>query len=193
VSACAPLSRNFATREPSRAPGIDGPFVRLLRDPDAGSTDPSEGGSKLDDGGGGNDGSSSDGSTTLDASSAAPPGWSSLLPIARGGQSMAWDGKYQRIALFGGSNIQNEVMGDTWSWDGARWRESYVTGPSKRRGAPMIYDEDKKVLVLFGGQSTTAYFSDTWQLDGATWTEKKPAGSVPAPRGDAAIAYDSVR
>lgn len=56
----------------------------------------------------------------------------------------------------------------------------------------MAYDAARGVVVLFGGSTLTSPFlsNETWTWDGRSWTQQHPALS-PAPRQDAAMAYDA--
>jgi hypothetical protein len=109
---------------------------------------------------------------------------------------MTYDAATKTVVLFGGVDSNNDVFGDTWTWDGlARtWTHQFpASSPSPRR-APIAYDDATKTVVLFGGdvQNLGIEYNDTWVWDGTTWTKQLPA-SVPAPRTDAAIAYDASR
>jgi N-acetylneuraminic acid mutarotase len=60
-------------------------------------------------------------------------------------------------------------LADTWTWNGAGWKELNVSGPSPRAGAGMAPLGGK--LVLFGGMDGSEnVLSDTWTWDGSTWT-----------------------
>ncbi len=80
-------------------------------------------------------------------------------------------------------------LGDTWTGDGASWRQHKVAGPAPRYFAALAYDAARHDYVLFGGQTPQGTSDETWTFDGATWiritTEHKPP-----PRCDAAMAYD---
>lgn len=67
---------------------------------------------------------------------------------------------------------------------------SPVTPPG-RAGASVTYDQSHGTLVVFGGTGTRA-LDDTWTWDGKGWIQRHPATS-PAPRHDAAMAYDAAR
>jgi hypothetical protein len=92
------------------------------------------------------------------------------------------------LVLFGGGNgtFGESLLDDTWTWDGATWRDLPVTGPSSRRGAVMAPLGGK--LVLFGGSTngSDTPFGDTWTFDGTAWTQLDVPG--PAPRTQAAMA-----
>jgi hypothetical protein len=107
---------------------------------------------------------------------------------------IAYDAATRSVVLFGGVDGDNNVFGDTWTWDGVAktWTQRFpASSPSPRR-APIAYDDATKTVVLFGGdvQNLDIQYNDTWTWDGATWTQQFPA-SAPAPRTDASMAYDA--
>src|SRR6185436_275892 len=66
----------------------------------------------------------------------------------------------------------------------------------------MVYDSNRKVMVMYGGQQATngPYWDDTWEWDGArgVWNEKTPApngtmNSSPAERTQQLMVYDTVQ
>ncbi len=78
--------------------------------------------------------------------------------------------------------------------DGANphvWKQVASSGPSPRNSARMVWDSGRKVMVLFGGVTTSGDVNDTWEWDGATWTKRTPAHS-PTPRHSVAMAYDEM-
>jgi hypothetical protein len=107
---------------------------------------------------------------------------------------IAYDAAPRTAVLFGGVDGDNNVFGDTWTWDGLAktWTQRFpASSPSPRR-APIAYDDVTRTVVLFGGdvQNLGIEYNDTWAWDGITWTERFPA-FAPAPRTDASIAYDA--
>jgi MYXO-CTERM domain-containing protein len=63
------------------------------------------------------------------------------------------------------------------------------------------FDEDRKVVVVFGGLSGNPAYGmstlnqDIWEWNPSTgkWTDRTPAGTKPDPRSGAAMVYDSIR
>jgi hypothetical protein len=100
-------------------------------------------------------------------------------PAARASHAMAT--LHDQIVLFGGKNgdprVQGgAVLGDTWTWDGKRWNQQEVAGPSPRFSAAMATLDDH--IVLFGGiDESGASQGDTWTWDGKTWRQM----AVPGP------------
>jgi hypothetical protein len=103
----------------------------------------------------------------------------------------AYDPATGQTLLFGGNGLVNDQpLGDTWTWNGNTWTElSPTTSPTARCSAAMAYDPATGQTLLFGGIDSNGYLDDTWTWNGATWTERHPAMSPPA-RGSATMAYD---
>ena len=100
-------------------------------------------------------------------------------PPRRSHLRMAFDSRAGEIVLFGGlkTGRPTDALDDTWIWDGRQWKESPATGPSKRSGHVMAYDEARGKTFLYGGgyfdgKVSTSY-SDTWEWDGRQWTQVK--------------------
>ena len=103
-------------------------------------------------------------------------------PPKRCGHAMAYDAEHGRAVLFGGQSelaFGQGVLGDTWTYDGTSWEELPITGPSARSFVKMVYDADRKRLVLFGGWNGTQMVADTWELvvDGETGARGDLRGS----------------
>jgi hypothetical protein len=56
----------------------------------------------------------------------------------------------------------------------------------------MAFDEQRGVLVLFGGDSGNGLLNDTWEWDGVTWTQRYSSDGMggPTPRGVHLLYYD---
>jgi N-acetylneuraminic acid mutarotase len=113
------------------------------------------------------------------------------------GQKMIYDPVGQRIILFGGSYYSNDYTfyGDTWSYDvaEAEWVKLTTKGsPTARFNHAMVYDSDRKEMVLFGGFSSLGRIGDTWIYNIAlnTWT-LVPTQGGPSRRSDPGAAYDA--
>ena len=109
-------------------------------------------------------------------------------PSARSFASMAYDQASGQLVLFGGLDVNSNVLGDTWVYNGTTWTElSPPVTPGPRSDASLTYDPTLGELVLFGGLDTSSNtLGDTWTFNGTTWT---PMG--PPARSDYASAYDS--
>jgi len=115
-------------------------------------------------------------------------------PSARAEAAMAYDAMRGRIVLFGGyDRVEGKIrrLGDTWEWDGARWREISVAGPSPRNGAAEVFDRRRVEVVLVGGRAEAGTSGETWAFDGTVWRGGLPA----SPEGifNCALAFDEAR
>ncbi|MGE3174036.1 MAG: hypothetical protein AB7O97_15525 [Planctomycetota bacterium] len=110
-------------------------------------------------------------------------------PGPRNGASMVFDPTRGRALLFGGQLLSR--LGDTWSWDGAAWRQE-TSGPPARSFAGMAFDSARGRAVLFGGQGNGTVLTDTWEHDGTSWLLRQPATVPPAPNAPV-MAFDSGR
>jgi hypothetical protein len=132
--------------------------------------------------------------------------WSRRQPIgdsppARSTAPLVYDSSHRRSLLFGGSIAANNVLSDTWAWDGARWIDLAPTGstPQARQGHAMAYDPIRDRVVLFGGHrgfgrqcNATAleHCADTWEWDGEHWAPITPAGPSPYARQGHVMVYE---
>jgi uncharacterized protein (TIGR03437 family) len=127
------------------------------------------------------------------ASAQTAPNWTQQnpenSPPPRYDHAMAYDSVHSQVVLFGG--VGNDVMNDTWVWDGSNWtQKSPVMTPPARDAHAMVYDSAHRQVVLFGGYGSLGFMNDTWVWDGSNWTQKSPKTSPPA-RSEFAMAYDS--
>jgi cysteine-rich repeat protein len=121
---------------------------------------------------------------------------SSSGPVPRSQHALAFDTARGRVVMFGGEpvGLGDPKLGDeTWEWDGTTWHAiAPAQKPSGRRHPALAYDEDRHVVVMFGGQQPlqqTGLLGDTWEYDGTTWVQTATSG--PLPQKEAAIAYDA--
>ena len=113
---------------------------------------------------------------------------------------MAYDPSIGRVVLFGGADAAS-VRGDTWAWDGDRqlWAPMAGSGPPPRTFPAMTFDGTRGEIVLFGGNRVLFGRDDEWDtLLGDTWVLRdggwhRRDGHGPAPRAEAAMAYDRRR
>lgn len=113
-------------------------------------------------------------------------------PSPRDAFGMAYDSARHVTVLFGGST--GSLNGETWEWNGTVWTQQFVSGPAPRDSFAMAFDSSRGVTVLFGGKTGTtiaSFSSETWEWNGYIWTLR--ATSLPSPREDYAMAYDSAR
>ena len=125
-----------------------------------------------------------------------------IKPKARMEHAMAYDSMRNRIVLFGGSCEDETIANDLWEWDGSAWVDLTPRGmpvnppdgswPPGRAGHAMAYDSGRGRLVVFGGYEvgTDGFARGVWEWDGHSWLHKAVDAPLPAPRSEAAMAYD---
>ena len=115
--------------------------------------------------------------------------WHHLQPDVNPGErahhAMAYDSTRGVIVLRGGTRRERgNYPTDTWEWDGRAWRMAAADGPGPGNGYRMAYDAERRVTVLFGGETCV------W--DGKSWTRLTPPASPPD-RAVHGLAYDPSR
>lgn len=117
-------------------------------------------------------------------------GWTNLAaalpseaaqPTPRQIPAAAFDDARGRLVVFGGFSATCDdgapgCCGDTWEWDGGQWHEAAIDGPSPRVDAAMVYDDDAKRVLLYGGIGCDDGRSlrDLWSWDGVAWRKLWP-------------------
>lgn len=115
-------------------------------------------------------------------------------PPPRKWPAAAYDAARNVIVLHGGREGQGRAgdsLDDTWIWDGERWTELDVDGPTPRDHHRAVYDKRRDRVVLFGGWNGEALLDDTWEWDGERWGHATSEG--PSPRAPFGMAYDDAR
>jgi hypothetical protein len=118
------------------------------------------------------------------AITAAPQ--SPVQPSPRSGAAFAWDAAHHVDLLYGGAGAQG-TLSDTWTWDGATWRQLHpATSPPAMKDAAAAWDADRGRTVLLGRSDfdpTTQAMPlnvnldlQTWTWTGATWARDLDAG-----------------
>jgi hypothetical protein len=133
--------------------------------------------------------------STAGAHPSAGAGGDETVPPGRGLGGMTPDPS-GNVLLFGGAREENgeQILGDTWIWDGASWTEQHPAhSPAPRADFGMAYDAARHQVVLFGGDDGYTVFNDTWVWDGVTWTQLHPAHTPPSTNLGEAMAYDAAR
>ncbi len=111
-------------------------------------------------------------------------------PQGRALAGMAYDSARRKVVLFGGMPVMAPnipSLGDTWEYDGTRWSQVQVPGPSARDHVAMDYDAARRLVVLHGGGLQEAEQRETWTFDGRQWTREQTAGPA---RRYARLAFD---
>ncbi|MEZ6037808.1 MAG: kelch repeat-containing protein [Planctomycetota bacterium] len=120
-----------------------------------------------------------------------------VAPPPRRVHGMCFDRQRGVTVLFGGfvggSFSPVVYRDDTWEFDGAAWQQVTIPGarPSPRF-TPIAFDENRGVVVLFGGNGNAGALADTWEFDGATWTQRTSPTYPPAHHRHQ-LAYDAAR
>ena len=107
---------------------------------------------------------------------------SSTGPGPRTFAALAYDSVRKRVVLFGGNRAlfgkteeDIKLLGDTWEWDGQKWLEIKAPGPLPRAEAAMTFDRKRRRVLLFGGYNRSGSklnrLGDTWEWDGVRWNE----------------------
>jgi hypothetical protein len=116
-------------------------------------------------------------------------------PPPREQHAMAYDQRRGRVVMFGGTpcGLCGATTADTWEWDGEQWSVVATTGPGRRYGAAMAYDELQQRVIMFGGYDpgTRQVYDETWAWDGESWSLLATGG--PSAAFDHAMAYDQRR
>jgi hypothetical protein len=115
----------------------------------------------------------------------------------------AFDSARNRLVVFSwGQTVGSNCGNSTWEWDGDVWHKVIPTGdlPDRRFHAGLVYDPEREVVVLFGGQSCeldNPFFDDTWEYDGTTWSLIEPTDPEddgnPSARHSHRLVYDAAR
>lgn len=114
-------------------------------------------------------------------------------PSPRHNAVAVYDASRQRVVLFGGIVgvfPSEQILSDTWEWDGSNWTKVSDTGPSPRVHLNMAYDRARGRIVLYGGFSlaTMTELRDIWEWTGTTWSQQAVGG--PASTVARGVAYD---
>jgi hypothetical protein len=107
-------------------------------------------------------------------------------PPACDHMKMAYDATKRLTILFGGGDEQQRLSGETWAWDGSRWRRVATAGPDGRAHLGLVYEDGHQLTFLYGGFDGSHVFDDFWEWNGSAWRELDIPG--PGPRSHAAIA-----
>ena len=128
-------------------------------------------------------------------------GWEKIEPISLprplAFSAVAYNKNSDYAILFGGAyideNSQYIKSSETWKWDSTKWEQIPTNNvPPAREKHAMAYDEERDVIVMFGGSTNDVVFNDTWEWNGKDWVEIKPA-HVPTIRCCHTMAFDPIR
>ncbi|MFO1488246.1 MAG: kelch repeat-containing protein [Verrucomicrobiota bacterium] len=125
---------------------------------------------------------------------------SHTLNLAVAAANFADEGSYQLVVTPGCGNAVTSAVTEVFITPSPAWVTLAKQGPDTRTDHRMVYDSDRRVIVLFGGGVTSfstsappnGRFNDTWEFDGTNWWQRFPA-TVPPARLNFAMSYDSQR
>jgi hypothetical protein len=101
----------------------------------------------------------------------------------------SWDVEHQVAVLFGGEgNQEGTVVYDPYTNTFTKMNPNVQ--PAFRSGGNMVYDEARKVHILFGTQFDDDPRTWTYDLSKNEWRDMKPKNQPPTDRNDAVLAYD---
>jgi hypothetical protein len=107
-------------------------------------------------------------------------------PLERCLMRGAWDTAGERFLMFGGQATGIPFLDDTWEFrDGQGWRDLTADPrPAARNFYAMAFDDQARLLALFGGSTAGGPANDLWVFDGGadTWAPADPDGEAPSPR-----------
>ncbi|TJY37081.1 Kelch repeat-containing protein [Pontimicrobium aquaticum] len=113
-------------------------------------------------------------------------------PSARNGAAMIFDIKNKVSILFGGSTIDRQygkTKGETWSWNGKKWRKFKISKTIGIFNAAMVYETNKKEILRFGGWNGKTRINETWVFRNKKWNKLNTKNS-PESRNHSFMVYD---
>jgi hypothetical protein len=118
----------------------------------------------------------------------------STRPADRAHHSAAYDPVSAGLVVYGGYVYKkggSRPVGDLWCWNGENWKMLAST-PVKKIVAPMVFDDKRNRLLMFGGSDSTGKSDGRLSaLENGAW--RLLADSAVMARGDAGLVYDSKR
>jgi hypothetical protein len=94
------------------------------------------------------------------------------------------------VILFGGQTDSAPFLGDTWQLTfGSAGETNWTEIPAQRSPSPrnlfsMVFDDERRRALLFGGNTETGPVNDVWVFDAQTalWSQLGTQGEAPSPR-----------
>jgi Kelch motif protein len=121
-------------------------------------------------------------------------------PAFRGGSSVIFDTRRDRVVMFGGRTGGSQDLDEVWtlSMRDRRWQRLDPTGPRPpaRSTHAAVYDPHRDRMLVFGGAAgpSGVLFSDLWELSlgpHPRWSRLEPDGDGPSARYAHAAIYDA--
>ncbi len=122
-------------------------------------------------------------------------------PEERDSAAVMLDPVGRTLVIYGGTNYDDDPLGDTWTYDllKARWHQASPVGdrPRPRSGAATAFDPVGGLGYVYGGEGQDVVgrreaLGDLWVYDVSTnrWTELRPSGDTPPSRSYAVMVLD---
>ena len=89
-------------------------------------------------------------------------GWAMAVPVCAITRRWPTIRSVASLSCSEGGTRSRLMLSDTWLWDGTSWREVDAPGPPPRATHRLVWDAERKVLVLFGGWGAEGLLADTW-------------------------------
>lgn len=129
----------------------------------------------------------------LTASVFAQEAWTTahVAPRAGYGFQMCWheaDNRVLATCVRADSNFM-----ETWERVDGRWQQRcHTTQLPRRKLYALVYDTERRVVVLFGGDVDGVATNEVWEWDSVDWRMRMPT-NTPSPRHVPAVTYDARR
>jgi hypothetical protein len=101
---------------------------------------------------------------------------------------MVYDAASGESILFSGLDPSENLVNETWSWDGTEWRQLSKEGPDSRGHFGYVYDPSHEQILLYGGYASTVT-DEFWVWKDGTWREVDFPG--PGNLSHFGMAYDT--
>ncbi len=117
-----------------------------------------------------------------------------FTPGARSETAMAFDARRGTLVVFGGNQAgpgsTQDYPATVSEWDRTWIDINTPTAPAGRNSPAFAYDDERGVVVMFGGSMDNAPLADTWEWTGTEWRAVDSIG--PISRKSSALAYDAI-
>jgi hypothetical protein len=129
------------------------------------------------------------------------PAWSLLsttgtTPGTRTNAAAIYDPNGDRLVIFGGQAINNEVWAVPLGTPSRTWAHLAPGGtpPAARFNCSAVYDAARRRMVIFGGTDGSSNLNDAWALPltgSLAWTQLATTGTPPSARENHVAVYDA--
>ena len=95
---------------------------------------------------------------------------------------MVYDTHADAVYLYGG--YDTTTLKDFWKFKNGNWTEVSLANEPVRCHTSVVYDEDQKKLMMFGGFNEEGRTNEFWECTAGIWKQVKQDGQVPDPRAE---------